>query len=1119
MMPPSFKSLRQRQPIGHIAGRVRSGLGLAMLALLWGCGGGNEGAASREAPQAAPNIVVTSDSAGVALRGPFDRLPAYLSHGPRVLVGSQQGASSVTMALPVPKPGYYELFSWLPQTGSDCGRADVAVHHVQGRTHVPLDQCGGGGEWSSLGVFEFAGGSGQVVFDRVGATRLVVDAVRLQWVGEQRAALELAPGTLAVGMQDQSYRSALTVRGGLPPYEYRVSAGALPAGITLDPAEPVLAGRAALSGRYAFEISVRDAAGASTSAEFELIIADSAGDEPVDSGAAPQAPGMARERPLDATSDAPDLSGLLAQVAAMPEGSWSKLNLNSFSDVWTPAALRPLYGTTSNPTPSKIILAWSSFAWDSKRATLLLYGGGHANYSGNDVYLWRASTQRWERASLPSQVVQDALGNRNAIDGVDKAPASAHTYDNTLYFPLLDRMLALGGAADRNGGHFLTLATATTSRKTGPYLFDPARSHPDRVGGSTGSHVQRVAPYPEIVGGNMWSNRESWLNAGAGSAPPSESFVNGCTGYAEEDGRDVAYVRTAYRLYRYRIFDLGNAANDRWELVGRYYNGSGTQATCSYDTGRKVLVSTNRSTSSPFVYWNLNTPGTQNAESYFTPVDPTGEFSQLVSSGAIDIRYCGIEFDARRAQHKLWCGDGRVWTLTPPATLSSSGWTIVKDAAVASAVPPGAVGSGVLGKWKFIPNLNVFMGLQDPVLGNVWIYKPPGWSSPAGGNQPPSVTLGLPGTGASYTLGEKIELIASASDSDGSVSNVEFFAGTGKIGQATTAPYRIEWPDAAVGNWVLTAVATDDQGAKRTSSPVSISVQPATVPNGPPMVVITQPNSAAAFELGTPVEIRADAADPDGTVTKVEFFAGAAKIGEALAAPFKLMWPAAPSGLVAITAVVTDDRGARVTSQAVNVSVLPGTGGTHTVTLQRGVWPNAAVADLYLSSYHKTTNLGGSSSVQDQREYYSSLLRFAIFQSEGGPVPDGAQIVSAQLSLYKYSTYDMVYGLHRVLQEWSESAATWNQRLPGQPWSTPGANGADSDYRAAPDATKATAWAPEWIVFDLTAAVASMSSDAASANHGWRLRSVSGNTNLKRMYSSEFAADPSLRPKLDISYR
>ena len=82
---------------------------------------------------------------------------------------------------------------------------------------------------------------------------------------------------------------------------------------------------------------------------------------------------------------------LLERIKAMRPGSWARVNANSFSDVWTPARLRPLK-ESSNPTPSKIIAAWSSFAWDSRRGDLILYGGGHANYTGNDVYRWRART-------------------------------------------------------------------------------------------------------------------------------------------------------------------------------------------------------------------------------------------------------------------------------------------------------------------------------------------------------------------------------------------------------------------------------------------------------------------------------------------------------------------------------------------------------------------------------------------------------------------------------------------------------------------------------------------------------------------------------------------------------
>jgi hypothetical protein len=173
-----------------------------------------------------------------------------------------------------------------------------------------------------------------------------------------------------------------------------------------------------------------------------------------------------------------------------------------------------------------------------------------------------------------------------------------------------------------------------------------------------------------------------------------------------------------------------------------------------------------------------------------------------------------------------------------------------------------------------------------------------------------------------------------------------------------------------------------------------------------------------------------------------------------------------------------------------------------------------------LSSYHKTLNFGTLSNVQDQREYYSSLLRFAIFQSEGGPVPNGAQITSAVLSIYKYSSYDMNYGLHRILQDWQEGGATWNHRAPGLPWAVPGGNGAGSDFASSPDATAVSAFAPGWIHFDVTAAVGTMSSANPTANRGWRLRAMSGYTTaLKKIYASEFAGDATLRPRLVISYQ
>src|SRR5262247_3586120 len=90
------------------------------------------------------------------------------------------------------------------------------------------------------------------------------------------------------------------------------------------------------------------------------------------------------------------LSGpLLPLLLQTPANGWLLANANLYRDVWTPPDLEPLVGS-STPEPSRIILAWSGFGWDTNRGDLILYGGGHANYSGNDVYRWRSSTLLWE---------------------------------------------------------------------------------------------------------------------------------------------------------------------------------------------------------------------------------------------------------------------------------------------------------------------------------------------------------------------------------------------------------------------------------------------------------------------------------------------------------------------------------------------------------------------------------------------------------------------------------------------------------------------------------------------------------------------------------------------------
>lgn len=94
----------------------------------------------------------------------------------------------------------------------------------------------------------------------------------------------------------------------------------------------------------------------------------------------------------------------------------------------------------------------------------------------------------------------------------------------------------------------------------------------------------------------------------------------------------------------------------------------------------------------------------------------------------------------------------------------------------------------------------------------------------AGGNLPPSVTLTGPANGASFTAPATINFTADASDSDGSVASVEFFANGLSVGSDTTSPYAFSWANVPAGTYVLTAVATDNLGTSSPSASATVTV-------------------------------------------------------------------------------------------------------------------------------------------------------------------------------------------------------------------------------------------------------------------------------------------------------
>jgi glucose/arabinose dehydrogenase len=129
------------------------------------------------------------------------------------------------------------------------------------------------------------------------------------------------------------------------------------------------------------------------------------------------------------------------------------------------------------------------------------------------------------------------------------------------------------------------------------------------------------------------------------------------------------------------------------------------------------------------------------------------------------------------------------------------------------------------------------------------------------GNVAPTVTLTAPANNSTGTTGTPIALAATATDSDGSITGVEFFENGTKIGATdTTAPYSVSWTPATVGARTLTARATDDGGVAITSAAVSVTIS-APTGNTAPVATIASPAAGSTFAAGDTITFTGSATD------------------------------------------------------------------------------------------------------------------------------------------------------------------------------------------------------------------------------------------------------------------
>jgi Bacterial Ig domain/Fibronectin type III domain len=80
-------------------------------------------------------------------------------------------------------------------------------------------------------------------------------------------------------------------------------------------------------------------------------------------------------------------------------------------------------------------------------------------------------------------------------------------------------------------------------------------------------------------------------------------------------------------------------------------------------------------------------------------------------------------------------------------------------------------------------------------------------------NAAPVVNLDGPADDGNFHSPASVTLSATASDTDGAVAKVEFYVGSNKVGEATSAPYQVSVSATQAGDYGFSAVAYDNDGA------------------------------------------------------------------------------------------------------------------------------------------------------------------------------------------------------------------------------------------------------------------------------------------------------------------
>lgn len=328
--------------------------------------------------------------------------------------------------------------------------------------------------------------------------------------------------------------------------------------------------------------------------------------------------------------------GLATDLSDLPEGRWFEIPGTALRSV----APQPAPGGNVAK-----ITAWSGGSYDSKRRRLLVWGGGHSDYGGNEVYAFSLDSLKWSRLTEPS--MPDSERTPLYPDG---EPRARHTYDYVEYVPSLDRVISFGGS--------------------GPY---------PRGGGEFTRDLAEFSPS---------DNR--WTFGRRAPVPPGGSIIGA---HARHDPRTGTVYFIGSQRASLKRYDPNS---DRWEeLAPRSYVRVHSTAALDPDRRQLIVIGTGIEGSRQAQMWHLDRRGE-------LPVDLT-----RITGGATEIESAygpGLDYHPPSGKYVAWAGGGTVYVLDPDTWV----WNRL-ESPDPSTSPGPQNRTGTYGRFRYVPEIDAFL--------------------------------------------------------------------------------------------------------------------------------------------------------------------------------------------------------------------------------------------------------------------------------------------------------------------------------------------------------------------------------------------------------------------------